>query len=199
MHQFTIGCCLTFALAMSALMPAPQAHAQGAEVSLFDGKSLDGWEQLGSANWRVEDGAIVADNKVANPQNYIVSKQSFKNFVRHIEFWASNDANSGVHIRCSDPKKVSDHTCYEINIFDQRPDPTYGTGAITHYVEVNPMPKAGGKWNTFAITAKGRQITAVLNGQKTAELHNNMWPEGAIALQHGGGVIKFRKVTLQSL
>jgi hypothetical protein len=23
---------------------------------------------------------------------------------------------------------VSDHTCYEINIFDQRPDPTYGTG-----------------------------------------------------------------------
>ncbi len=196
MHRFTIGCCLSFALAIFAL--APRADAQ-AEVSLFDGKSLDGWEQLGSANWRVEDGAIVADNKVEKPQNYLVTKQSFKNFVLHVEFWASNDENSGVFIRCSDPKKVGDHTCYEINIFDQRPDPTYGTGAITHYVEVNPMPKAGGKWNTFEITAKGRQITVVLNGQKTAELHNNMWPEGMVALQHDGGVIKFRNVNLKPL
>jgi 3-keto-disaccharide hydrolase len=75
---------------MAALVTAPQVDAQGSEVSLFDGKSLEGWEQLGSANWRVEDGAIVADNKVAKPQNYIVSKQSFKNFVLHVEFWASN-------------------------------------------------------------------------------------------------------------
>jgi len=28
--------------------------------------------------------------------------------------------------------------------FDQRKDPTYGTGGIVHFVEVNPMPKAGG-------------------------------------------------------
>ena len=29
-------------------------------TQLFDGKSLDGWDQVGTANWRVEDGAIVA-------------------------------------------------------------------------------------------------------------------------------------------
>ncbi len=200
-RQTAPGLCLAAALAIAVTAsPAPTALAQGgAEVSLFDGKSLAGWDQLGTANWRVEDGAIVADNKVDKPQNYLVSKQSFKNFVLHVEFWASNEANSGVHIRCSDPKKVSDHTCYEINIFDQRPDPTYGTGSITHYVEINPMPKAGGKWNTFDITAKGRQISVMMNGQKTVELHNNMWPEGVIALQHGGGTIKYRKVTLKPL
>ena len=59
-----------------------------------------------------------------------------------------------------------------MNIFDQRPDPTYGTGGIVHFAEVNPMPKAGGKWNTFEITAKGRVISVLMNGQKTVELRN---------------------------
>jgi hypothetical protein len=78
-------------------------------------------------------------------------------------------------------------------------DPTYGTGAIVYFVEVNPMPKAGGKWNTFEITAKGRQITVVLNGEKTAELHNGLFTEGPFTLQHGAGVIKFRKVAIKPL
>jgi hypothetical protein len=73
---------------------------------------------------------------------------------------------------------------------DQSPEPSYGTGAITRYVEINPMPKAGGKWNTFEITARGRDITVVLNGNKTAELRNGMFDEGWIALQHGAGAIR---------
>ena len=99
----------------------------------------------------------------------------------------------------ADPKKIGDKTCYEVNIFDQRKDPSYGTGAITSFVEVNPMPKAGGKWNTFEITAKGRQITVVLNGKTTADLHNGMFTDGPFALQHGAGVIKFRKVQIKPL
>ena len=59
------------------------------------------------------------------------------------------------------------------------------------------MPKAGGKWNTFEITAKGRDITVVLNGNKTAELRNGMFDEGWIALQHRAGASKLRKVILQ--
>ncbi|MCH2063989.1 MAG: DUF1080 domain-containing protein, partial [Roseibacillus sp.] len=32
----------------------------GAEkIALFDGKTLDGWQSVGSAKWRVEDGVIV--------------------------------------------------------------------------------------------------------------------------------------------
>jgi hypothetical protein len=41
-------------------------------------------------------------------------------------------------------RRRTDRSCYEVNIFDQRKDPTYGTGGIVHFVEVNPMPKAGG-------------------------------------------------------
>jgi Domain of Unknown Function (DUF1080) len=44
------------------------------------------------------------------------------------------------------------------------------------------MPKAGGNWNTFEISAKGRQISVVLNGQKTVERHNGPFAEGPLAL-----------------
>ena len=179
---------------------APKAASQEAGwITLFDGKSLDGWDQVGESNWHVEDGAAVADKMPGKDAGYLVSKNSYKNFVVRVEFWSSDNANSGIYFRCLDPKKITDRTCYEANIFDQRPDPSYGTGAITRYVEINPMPKAGGKWNTYEVTASGRDITVVLNGQTTAKMRNGMFDEGPIALQHGAGAIKFRKVEIKPL
>jgi hypothetical protein len=177
------------------------ASAQTGEgwVVLLDGKNMGEWDHVGEANWRLEDGAVVADKRTGDSPAYLVTKKPYKDFMLHVEFWASDDANSGIFLRCADPKKITDKSCYEVNIFDQRKDPTYGTGGIVNFVEVNPMPKAGGKWNTFEITAKGRQITVVLNGQKTAELHNGLFAEGPFTLQYGSGVMKFRKVAIKPL
>jgi 3-keto-disaccharide hydrolase len=187
-------------LAFAANYGVLKAASQDAGwVTLFDGKSLDGWDQVGESNWHVGDGAVVADKMAGKEAGYLVSKNSYKNFVVRVEFWPSDNANSGIYFRCLDPKKITDRTCYEANIFDQRPDPSYGTGAITRYVEVDPMPKAAGKWNTYEVTAKGRDITVVLNGQTTAKLRNGMFDEGPIALQHGAGAIKIRKVEIKPL
>jgi len=181
--------------------PATHTSGQSGEgwVTLLDGENMGDWIRVGETNWRLEDGAVVADNRTSKGAAYLVSKTSYKDFQIYVEFWASDDANSGIFIRCSDLEKIGAGTCYEVNIFDQRKDPTYGTGAIVNFVEVNPMPKAGGKWNTFEITAKGRNITVVLNGEKTADLHNGLFTEGPFALQHGGGVMKFRKVAVKPL
>jgi hypothetical protein len=189
------------AITLSATQMAFPAAAQTGEgwITLLDGRTMGDWDRVGESNWRLEDGAVVADKRTSKENAFLLSKNSYKDFALYVEFWASDDANSGIYFRCSDPKQLTDKTCYEANIFDQRKDPTYGTGAIVHYVEVNPMPKAGGKWNTYEITAKGRQIILVLNGQKTAELRNNIWTEGPIALQHAEGVIKFRKIAIKPL
>jgi hypothetical protein len=194
-----------FALALTALgfsagfLVEKAVSQEAGWVTLFDGKSLDGWDQVGESNWRVEDGAIVVDKMAGKDPGYLVSKKPYKNFVVRVEFWSSDDANSGIYFRCLDPKKITDRTCYEANIFDQRPDPSYGTGALTRYVEVSPMPKAAGKWNTYEVTANGRDITVVLNGQTTAKMRNGMFDEGPIVLQHGAGAIKFRKVEVKPL
>jgi hypothetical protein len=191
---------LTVVFGLTASYTAPQAMGQEAGWTvLFDGKNLDQWDQVGESNWHIADGAVVADKMAGKEAGYLVSKKAFKNFIVRVEFWPSDDANSGIYFRCLDPKKITDRTCYEANIFDQRKDPSYGTGAITRYVEIDPMPKAGGKWNTYEITVNGRDITVVLNGQTTAKLRNGMFDEGPIVLQHGAGTIKFRKVEVKPL
>ena len=102
-------------------------------------------------------------------------------------------------MRCADAQAPTDKTCYEANIFDQRPDPTYGTGAIVHIAAVSPMPKAGGKWNTYDITVKGTRLTLTLNGVRTVDVEDSKFPSGPIALQYAAGVMKFRKVQIKPL
>ena len=72
--------------------------------------------------------------------------------------------------------------------------------------KVEPMPKTGGKWNVYEITAKGPQFTVILNGQKTVDgVEDSKFTSGRIALQYGAGavkdkgVVKFRKVEIKPL
>lgn len=181
-----------------ALTPASAQSGEG-WVTLLDSKNMGNWNQLGKTNWRMEEGAAVADKKTSKGPAYLVSTESYEDFQLYVEFYASDDANSGIFFRCADPTSVNDKLCYEANIFDQRKDPTYGTGGIVRHAEVNPMPKAGGKWNTYEITVKGRDISVMLNGEKTAQIRSGMFDKGPFALQHGAGTIKFRKVAIKPL
>jgi Domain of Unknown Function (DUF1080) len=173
-------------------------------TTLVDGsaKSLENWDRVGDANWRSEAGAIVADK---GQGGFLVSKSSYKDFQIRAEFWADHNTNSGIFIRAADPKKIGAANSYEVNIYDQRPEPKYGTGGIVDFATVSPMPKAGGKWNTFLITAKGPQLTVVLNGQQTVNITDSKFAQGPFALQFGnhgkepGGAIKWRKVEIRPL
>jgi len=189
---------LVIGLTVFGCATQPSGQADAGWITLIDGaKGLDNWNRLGDANWRVVDGVVQADTGKGG--SFLVSKNAYKDFMIRIEFWASDDANSGIYMRCADPNKLTDKSCYEANIFDQRPDPTYGTGAIVHLAAVKPMPKAGGKWNTYEITAKGAQVTVVLNGVRTVELNDSRFASGPIGLQWGKGVVKFRKVQIRPL
>ena len=169
-------------------------------ITLIDGPNgLENWNQIGSSKWAVVDGVVQADKRGDKEAGFLVSKNSYGDFMIRAEFWVSDDANSGIYMRCQDPKKITDKTCYEANIYDQRADPSFGTGAITNITKVSPMPKAGGKWNTYEITAKGPDLIVMLNGTRTAAARDTKFASGPIALQHGAGVVKFRKVEIKPL
>jgi hypothetical protein len=169
-------------------------------TTLLDGtRGMENWERLGDANWREVDGVIQADKRAGKDAGFLVSKANYSDFQVRVEFWASDDANSGIYMRCADRAKITDKTCYEANIFDQRPDPTYGTGAIVHFAPIKDVPKAGGKWNVYDITARGPRITVLLNGTRTVELNHDQFKSGPIALQYGAGVVRFRKVQIRPL
>ena len=179
------------------------ASAQGKGwVTLFDGKNLDQWQGDGTANFQIADGSIVAVDK-KDPKataSYLLTKESYKDFEIRADFWVSDDANSGIFIRCTDPQKVGTKSAYEVNIFDKRPDPSYGTGAIVDIAKAAKVLKAGGKWNTYHIVAKGSKFTVTLNGVKTIDgAEDSKFAAGPIALQFGVGVVMFRKVQIRAL
>lgn len=171
----------------------------GAWVSLIDGEQgLNNFNQTGDANWHAMDGAIMATS--GSGSSHLVTKQEYSDFMIRAEFWTSDDANSGIHIRCSDPNSLTSRDCYEVNIFDQREDPRYGTGAIVNVAEIPvPGPKAGGKWNTMEITANGNHLVVIFNGRKTVDVRDSKLSSGVFGLQWGRGIVKFRKLEVKAL
>ncbi len=196
--------CITIAMLAVAFTIAGCSHQlnRSGWVTLIDGdKGLENWNRLGAANWRPEGGAIVADKSTTKGSSFLVTKNSYKDFEIRAEFYAEPNTNSGIFIRCTDPGKVTADNAYEVNIWDTRPDPSYGTGAIVNVakVPVPPIYKAGGRWNTFQITAKGPEMTIILNGVVTVKVRDSKLAEGPFALQFAGGPIKWRKVQVRSL
>jgi hypothetical protein len=175
---------------------AGQANASAAGwTTLFDGKSLMEFNTIGDANWQLMDGVVQANKGTG----FLVTKNSYADFQVKVEFWVDDEANSGVFLRCDNPQQINAMNAYEVNIYDKRPDPTYGTGAIVDVAKPATMLKAGGKWNTFEITAQKSHLVVTLNGTKTVDVDNSAHARGPIGLQYGAGTVKFRSVQIKPL
>ena len=116
-------------------------------TTLIDGdKGLENFTRVGGANWRAEDGAIVAD-KITDT-GYLLTKQSYRDFVIRAEFWAETNTNSGIFIRITTPPKVTATESYEVNIYDrgQRASITGPAGSriLPRSIRRIPKPPASG-------------------------------------------------------
>jgi hypothetical protein len=172
-----------------ASAPAPTAEWQ----TLLDGTGLDGWTRVGDANWQVSDGAVQADTGTG----FLLTKGVFDDFDLELEFFDTPETNSGVFIRCANPAQLGAATCYEINIFDQRPDPKYRTGAIVGIAEPRVTLATGNRWNTYQISAHGKHMLVKLNGQVTVDTEDEKFAAGPIALQYAAGKVMFRNVRIR--
>src|SRR5271165_5144900 len=81
-------------------LPAP---GETGWVSLFDGRNVDDWTTIGDANWTLVDGVVLTRGS----DGFLISKNNYSDFGLRAEFWVSEDANSGIFIRCSDPTKIT--------------------------------------------------------------------------------------------
>ena len=191
-------------------------------VSLFDGKTLNGWSMTGKPEgWVVEDGCILCINQGGR---YLYTLDQYGDFVLSIDFKIEAGANSGVFLRWTDLNDPV-QTGIEIQILD-----TYGNepprkndcGAI--YDMVAPTRntcKPAGQWNTAVITCDDNIIAVELNDEKIAEMDLNLWTEpgkspdgtgnkfkqaykdmarkGRIGLQDHGGKVWFRNIKLKPI
>lgn len=182
-------CALSFAVSGSTL------SAQGGWVTLLEGTSIKGWNVVGNANWEIVDKAVQANKGTG----FLVTPEEYTDFQVTADFWVTDDANSGIFIRLSDAKTINATNSYEVNIFDKRPDQSYRTGAIVDVAKPASVVMTGGKWNTIDITAKGTQLTVLINGMKMVDVNDTKHAKGPIALQYGAGTVKFKNVRLRKL
>jgi len=195
-------------LLTALILGAGCAQLSGGWVTLIDGeRGLGNFGRSGDANWRTEGGAIVAD-RGSGMGGYLLPRESYADFELRAEFFAEAATNSGIFLRLSDPSNITPMHGYEVNIYDDRPGPEYGTGAIVGFARV-PVPgphKAGGRWNLLEIRAEGPQIKVWLNGVQTVQLRDTRFSAGLIALQFGngfdgrpGGPIRWRRLEIRRL
>jgi len=181
---------------------------------------LDGWQMAGLGGF-MELGANIIET-VDGIGLLWYTREQFGDFILRVDWRATyRDDNSGIFLRFpalgnSDPAndwKVAVDQGYEIQIDDtgKNPDvnpptfndPLHVTGSIYKLAPATKVAsKPLGQWNAYEITAKGNDITVVLNGQLVSSLKNGNRPKkGYIGLQnhHGGSRVQFRNIRIQSL
>ena len=190
---------LVVAMTVAGCGHSPSAPGWIALIAGNDG--MDNWYVTGSAaNWRAEGGAIQADKTAGKGASVLASKRTFKDHAVYVEFWAADDTNSGVYVRAPNPKLINTASgAYEVQIWDRNPNAHYSTGSLVNVASVQPIYKAGGRWNTFEIYAKGTEITVKMNGVVTVSTQAAKTHDGRIGVQFNAGPIKVRKLLVKEL
>ena len=173
---------------------APAVSHGGEWINLLEG-DLAKFTKLGDANWSLKDGLLGA----SSGSGFLVTKEAFADYELKLEFYPGTNTNSGVFMRCADPAKINDKSCYEANIFDKRKDQSGRTGGIPNYAPPAVVIDSENQWNTYEIMAKGSHITVKLNGKLTVDVKDKTLAGGPIALQFRAGSIKFRNVQIRKL
>ena len=158
---------------------------------------IETFARQGDANWSFADGVAQADK--GSGVSVLVSPEDYRDFELELEVYVSVEHNSGVFIRCGERANITATNCYEINIFDKRPDQTYRTGGAPGFFKPLAQVDAGGKWNRVKIRAEGARIVVMFNGVTTIDADGPLMSNGPIALQWGAGDVRFRGVRVRRL
>ncbi|HUW61129.1 MAG TPA: DUF1080 domain-containing protein [Candidatus Bathyarchaeia archaeon] len=176
-------------------------------VSLFDGKTLNGWWYYGTNTdgFAVEDGAIVWK---AMGGEALYSRERYDNFVLRLEWKINENGNSGIYLRAPRAGRQS-KTGMEFQLQGDygKPVDNQTTGSI--YVVVPPKLNASkpcGEWNDLEIMLNGPIMKATLNGQVIQDLNIDDNPElkkrlkrGFIGLQDHARFVAFKNIRIKKL
>jgi len=190
----------------------------GGWVDLFDGKSLDGWEQKnGTATYRVEDGCIVGKTTEGSPNSFLATKKSYGDFELKFEVQVDDELNSGVQIRSASKPDYKDGQVHgpqvEIAI-NGTAGFIFGEGLKFGWLSEDRSNAAAqaafkkGEWNRYRVPADGKSIKSWVNDVPVADLVDEKtgMMSGFIGLQVHGikkGLgpyeVRFRNLSIREL
>jgi hypothetical protein len=177
--------------------PLSSAELTEGWISLFDGRSLFGWQANSDMNWSVRDGVIRADR---GKPGLLLTTFELADYEFRCEYRLEKRGNSGIFLRTPFSPKNPAKDCYELNICDSHP--AFPTGSIVGRKQALGTFRGEGEWRTLSARVEGNRITARLNGQPVIDFTDDSTSRlrvGRIGLQMNGGSIEFRNVCLRPL
>lgn len=185
--------------------------AEDGFTTLFDGKTLAGWEQhSGTAEYRVQDGTIIGKTVPNTGNSFLCTAKKYSDFILEVEFKVDSSMNSGIQFR-------SNYYTQETEVEIAGKKKKFPADRVHGYqFEIDPSARAytggvydegrrgwlfdlknneaarkafkQGEWNKARIECRGSSIKTFINDVPAADLTDDLTKEGVIALQvHGIG------------
>lgn len=187
---------------LSALVVASVAMAQSNAgwTNLFDGKTLNGWKKItGSAEYKIEDGAIVGVTVPNSPNTFLVTDKEYGDFVLELEVKIEDTtSNSGIQFRSHYNPEMSDGRGGKGRVYGYQyeldPSSRRWTGGVydearrdwLYPLSLNPAAQNAfkrGEYNKVRVECIGNNIKTWINGQSAAYVIDTVDKKGFIALQ----------------
>jgi hypothetical protein len=185
-----VVCWLTVAAVVSA--------GEQGRISLFNGKDLEGWQQInGLAKYAAADGTIVGTTAPNSPNSFLCTKKHYGDFELEFDVKVDKELNSGVQIRSNSSKEYHNGRVhgYQVEIavggfsggiYDEARRGKF-LNAEQPTAQIHSLLKEH-QWNHYRIVCKGDHFQTWVNGEKVTDLHDGMTKSGFIGLQvHGVG------------
>tara|TARA_B100000767_G_scaffold275691_1_gene314370 strand:- start:1822 stop:2412 length:591 start_codon:yes stop_codon:yes gene_type:complete len=186
------------------LILAEPIHAQ---VNLFNGEDLDGWEIHGTEKWYVENEELICESGPDAEYGYLSTKEHFDNFELELEFKQEADGNSGVFFRSTVEGTKVNGWQVEVappNLHTGGIYESYGRGWL-----IKPDPSKDqylkmGAWNKMKIKVNGNKVITYLNGNEMVQIEDDKIGQGkggiALQIHSGGGIkVKWRNIKLKNI
>ncbi|TBX23470.1 3-keto-disaccharide hydrolase [Jiulongibacter sediminis] len=185
-------------------------------ISLFDGKTFNGWEGDTLSTWRIENGELIGGSLTETvPHNeFLCTTKTYDNFILNLKIKLTGDEgfiNSGIQFRSirldEPPYEMRGYQAdfgenYWAGLYDEsRRDSTLiapDSVQVLEWIKIND-------WNDYTVHAEGRRIRLYVNGHQTVdytEADESIPQKGLIGLQiHGGGKAEaaFKDITIQEI
>jgi len=175
-------------------------EAKDGWISLFDGKTLNGWKAGENADlWKVENGMIVAPGKRSHLfYDGPVQNHNFKNFELKVDVMTTTGSNSGVYFHSEFQTVGYPNKGHEAQVNSSHSDPkrTGSLYGVNDYVVKDPVKETDkllshdGMWFTYHIIVKGKQIVFRVDGKTIVdytEPANVVIPKGRPGRQLSSG------------
>lgn len=163
------------ALCLAALLVVAGSAVSGLRadegwISIFDGKSLDGWKVgENAATFSIENGAI----KVHGPKAHLyyvgpVKNHDFTNFAWKADVMTTPGSNSGMYFHTVYQESNWPEKGFEVQVNNSHGDPKR-TGGLYDIKDNYEAVAKDGEWFTQEITVQGKHVIVKVNGKTVTD------------------------------